>query len=191
MEPFVLAPIVGLASETSVGFEAVPLGRRSIVAEACYVARRQSERPGTPLTVWVDLPWPDAERVDAALRRTGLPADQLVVQLAEAGLHRRGVYAGLMELDDLGVQLAVRRSATADPQMRTLRSLPIDILRFGASDPAPSLVERGHDLGLVMHADEVDDEATAERLLARDCDLAQGRLFANATARRLVSNIAR
>lgn len=180
MEPFVLAPIVGLASGERVGFEAVPLGRRSIATEACYVAQRQSERLGTPLTVWVDLPWLDVERVDAALRRTGLPAEQLVVQLAEAGLRRPGVYDQLIELDELGVQIAVRRSEAADPRLRALRGLPIDILRFRASDPAPSLVERGHELGLVMHADSVDDASAAARLLARDCDLAQGTFFATA-----------
>ena len=107
-------------------------------------------------------------------------------------MHGPGVYNQVVELDDLGVQLAVRRSEDADPRLRPLCGLPIDILRFRASDPAPSLVERGHELGLVMHADGVDDEATAARLLDRGCDLAQGTLFAERPAvRSLVSSIAR
>lgn len=186
MEPFVLSPIVELASRTGVGFDAVALGRRSVLVEACCLAESQTGRLGTPVTAWVDLAWPDAERVDAALRRTGLPADQLVVQLAEATLHRPGVYDQLLELDDVGVQLAVRRSEGADHRLRALRGLPIDILRFRASDPAPSLVERGHELGLALHVEGVDDEATAAQLLARGCDLAQGRLFSERPLREAV-----
>lgn len=183
---------MSLASRAVVGFDAVPLGRRSILAEACCLARLQSERLDTPLTAWVDLPWPDAERVDAALRRADLPAEQLVVGLAQNTLHRPGVYDQLVAVADLGVQIAVRRSEDADPRLRALRGLPVHILRFRAADPAPSLVERGHELGLVMHADAVEDTDTAARLLARDCDLAQGRLFADRSLRtELVSSIAR
>src|SRR5687767_15603245 len=115
MEPFVLTPIVDLSSRTVVGFDAISLAAGSILAEACYLARRQSDRLGAPVTAWVDLTWPDAERVDAALRQADLPAEQLVVQLVEATLHGPGVYNQIVELDDLGVQLAVRRSEDADP----------------------------------------------------------------------------
>jgi EAL domain-containing protein (putative c-di-GMP-specific phosphodiesterase class I) len=173
-------PIVDLASGLVVGEEAVPARWLPVLDEACRHARVRSARAGSPLSVWVDLLWPDAERVSVALRQTDLPPEQLVVQVAETSLYRRGSYDGLVALKDLGVQLAVRRSEQSDPRLRALRGLPIDILRFRASEPASLLIDRGHELGLVMHADEVDDEATAASLLALDCDLAQGAVFAGA-----------
>ena len=179
-------PIVDLASGLVVGEEAVPVLWRPVLDEACRHARVRSIRSGTPLSVWVDVPWPEVERVSTALRRADLAPEQLVVQLAETSLHRRGAYDELVGLKELGVQLAVRRSEQSDPRLRVLRGLPVDILRFRASDPAPALVERGHQLGLVLHADEVDNEATAAALAERDCDLVQGALFAKATPARVL-----
>jgi EAL domain-containing protein (putative c-di-GMP-specific phosphodiesterase class I) len=185
-------PVVDLASGRIVGEEAVASSHLA-VEDACRHACVRSGQTSTPWSVWVDFAWPDPERVAAALQRTGLPAEQLVAQLSETALFRRGVYDGMLELKELGVQIAVRRHDACGPELRTLRGLPIDILRFSASDPAPHLVERGHDLGLVMHADDVDDAATAIRLLRRDCDLAQGALFVDAqvpVARPLASGVA-
>jgi EAL domain-containing protein (putative c-di-GMP-specific phosphodiesterase class I) len=52
------------------------------------------------------------------------------------------------------------------------------VVGLGSSDDdatiARSIIDLGHNLGLVVVAEGVEDQATCERLAAMACDLAQG-----------------
>lgn len=173
-------PVVDLARGVVAGVEAVGIEGEADFARACADVRTWSDEAGAPLSLWVERTWPDAKRVRDALRRSGLPARQLVVQLAEPVLNRRGVHAGILAVRDLGAHVAARRVDRTDASLRRLRHLPVDILRLPAADASPALVRRGHELGLVVHIDGVDDAVTEARLLAEGCDFVQGARFGNA-----------
>ncbi|MFD9128328.1 putative bifunctional diguanylate cyclase/phosphodiesterase [Kitasatospora sp. NPDC059571] len=162
-------------------------------------ATRRRERAGA-VPVWVRL---SAERlcapglyesVAAALRDTGLPADQLVVELARTGPDQIADEVGrrLSALRRLGVGTAVGGFGAGGGSLRALARLPFDTLRLDRSlvqDVADSALTRalaghalrlGRDLGLVTAAEGVDHPRQAAVLQELGCRQAQGRVFAPA-----------
>jgi diguanylate cyclase (GGDEF)-like protein len=89
-------------------------------------------------------------------------------------------------LSDLGVRLSVDDFGTGYSSLANLRRLPIDELKIDRSFVSPMLhdesdliivrstINLGHDLGLRIIAEGVEDGATLERLAILGCDLAQG-----------------
>ena len=94
--------------------------------------------------------------------------------------------ATLRALGDLGVSLAIDDFGSGYTSLAHLKNLPVHVLKIDQSfvsqitvdrrDAAivRSLVELGHDLGLVTVAEGVEDERTFDRLAELGCDLAQG-----------------
>jgi EAL domain-containing protein (putative c-di-GMP-specific phosphodiesterase class I) len=92
----------------------------------------------------------------------------------------------LERLNALGVRLSVDDFGTGYSSLATLRHMPIDELKIDRSFVSPMLhdesdliivrstVNLGHDLGLKVIAEGVEDEATLVRLDRLGCDLAQG-----------------
>jgi diguanylate cyclase (GGDEF)-like protein len=89
-------------------------------------------------------------------------------------------------LTELGVRLSVDDFGTGYSSLANLRRLPIDELKIDRSFVSPMLTDEsdliivrstinlGHDLGLRIIAEGVEDAATLERLAVLGCDLAQG-----------------
>jgi|HubBroStandDraft_6_1064221.scaffolds.fasta_scaffold16419_5 diguanylate cyclase (GGDEF)-like protein len=95
----------------------------------------------------------------------------------------------LTRLSELGVGLSVDDYGTGYSSLANLRRLPIDELKIDRSFVSPMLsdesdliivrstINLGHDLGLKVVAEGVEDVATLHRLGGLGCDLAQGYHF--------------
>ncbi len=95
----------------------------------------------------------------------------------------------LTRLNQLGVGLSVDDFGTGYSSLANLRRLPIDELKIDRSFVSPMLsdesdliivrstINLGHDLGLKVVAEGVEDEETLNRLANLGCDLAQGYHF--------------
>jgi EAL domain-containing protein (putative c-di-GMP-specific phosphodiesterase class I) len=91
-----------------------------------------------------------------------------------------------MRLSDLGVHLSVDDFGTGYSSFANLRQLPINELKIDRSFVTPMLQDKddliivrstihlGHDLGLRIVAEGVEDERTLMRLAVLGADLAQG-----------------
>jgi diguanylate cyclase (GGDEF)-like protein len=100
----------------------------------------------------------------------------------------------LTRLNQLGVGLSVDDYGTGYSSLANLRRLPIDELKIDRSFVSPMLsdesdliivrstINLGHDLGLKVVAEGVEDEATLHRLAGLGCDLAQGYHFSKPLA---------
>jgi diguanylate cyclase (GGDEF)-like protein len=151
-------------------------------------------REGRDLSVAVNLSaanLADAELPDDVgrlLRRAGLPAHRLTLEITESTamadpVRARGV---LQRLSALGVSLSIDDFGTGHSSLDYLRRLPVDELKIDRSfisdmdgDPndeviARSTIELGHNLGLRVVAEGVESEETLAWLSAAGCDLVQG-----------------
>jgi EAL domain-containing protein (putative c-di-GMP-specific phosphodiesterase class I) len=100
----------------------------------------------------------------------------------------------LTRLAQLGVGLSVDDYGTGYSSLANLRRLPIDELKIDRSFVSPMLsdesdliivrstINLGHDLGLKVVAEGVEDEATLMRLEGLGCDFAQGYHFSKPLA---------
>ncbi len=100
----------------------------------------------------------------------------------------------LTRLNQLGVGLSVDDYGTGYSSLANLRRLPIDELKIDRSFVSPMLsdesdliivrstINLGHDLGLKVVAEGVEDEATLYRLDGLGCDFAQGYHFSKPLA---------
>jgi diguanylate cyclase (GGDEF)-like protein len=117
-----------------------------------------------------------------------LPADRLQLEITESMImsdpERALQIVG--RLSDLGVRLSVDDFGTGYSSLSNLKRLPIDELKIDRSFVSPmmqdesdliivrSTINLGHDLGLKVIAEGVEDELTLKRLATLGCDLAQG-----------------
>jgi diguanylate cyclase (GGDEF)-like protein/PAS domain S-box-containing protein/excisionase family DNA binding protein len=142
-----------------------------------------------------------ASSVSRALWRSGLPADQLVLEISETMVTGEGQFA-MAQIDDLrgvGVRIALDRFGTGYSSLAAIRQLPFDALKVDASlltdlgdssAGAPggtrdarlieAMIGIGHSLGLPMTAAKVETEAQLRLLRSLGLDRAQGELFAPA-----------
>jgi EAL domain-containing protein (putative c-di-GMP-specific phosphodiesterase class I) len=100
----------------------------------------------------------------------------------------------LTRLNQLGVGLSVDDYGTGYSSLANIRRLPIDELKIDRSFVSPMLsdesdliivrstINLGHDLGLKVVAEGVEDEATLHRLAGLGCDFAQGYHFSKPLA---------
>jgi EAL domain-containing protein (putative c-di-GMP-specific phosphodiesterase class I) len=95
----------------------------------------------------------------------------------------------LVRLKKLGVSLFVDDFGTGYSGLSYLQRLPVDAIKIDQSFVKPmvvhpdsevivrSTIELGHNLGLKVVAEGVEDQATWERLKSLECDVAQGYLI--------------
>ncbi|MGI9147541.1 MAG: putative bifunctional diguanylate cyclase/phosphodiesterase [Chloroflexota bacterium] len=122
------------------------------------------------------------------LERYGVPADELILELTESHLMadpERSLDI-LARLRTMGIRLAVDDFGTGYSSLTYLKRLPVNELKIDRSfvrhlvtdenDAAivRSTISLGHDLGLSIVAEGVEDEATQDHLRALGCDLIQG-----------------
>jgi diguanylate cyclase (GGDEF)-like protein len=151
-------------------------------------------RDGQDLSVAVNLSVRDLldrelpRLIERMLDEHGLSADALQLEMTESMLMSDPDRAleTVVRLRDLGVQVAVDDFGTGFSSLANLKRLPINELKIDRSFISPllndesdliivrSTINLGHDLGLQVIAEGVEDELTLKRLATLGCDLAQG-----------------
>ncbi|MFZ4811332.1 MAG: putative bifunctional diguanylate cyclase/phosphodiesterase [Ilumatobacteraceae bacterium] len=127
-------------------------------------------------------------RVERILRDNRVQPDQLTLEITETALLADGSRS--MEtvegLRGLGVHLSIDDFGTGFSSLSYLRSLPATELKVDRSfvtnmllDERDEVIVRstidlGHNLGMKVAAEGVEDQATLERLRSLGCELAQG-----------------
>ncbi len=134
----------------------------------------------------LDLTFPD--EVADLLATWDVPATRLVIEITESTIMADPVHAlqVLSRLNATGVQLAIDDFGTGYSSMAYLRNLPVHELKVdrsfvthmtsNASDATivRSTLNLGHNLGLRVVAEGVEDRATLLELDALGCDAIQG-----------------
>jgi diguanylate cyclase (GGDEF)-like protein len=131
-------------------------------------------------------------RVQDALRTHSLPSDQLTLEVTETGLTTNPdtAHAIFTALRGTGVRISLDDFGTGYTSLAMLKTYAFDEVKIDQSfvsamrqSPADAAVVRavrelGHQLGLEVLAEGVEDEATARLLEEIRCDLLQGYHFA-------------
>ena len=126
--------------------------------------------------------------VEKLLSQHSLPPEALQLEITESMIMSdpERARATVMRLSDLGVHLSVDDFGTGYSSFANLRQLPINELKIDRSFVTPMLqdnndliivrstIHLGHDLGLRIVAEGVEDERTLMRLAVLGADLAQG-----------------
>jgi diguanylate cyclase len=133
-----------------------------------------------------------AGRVQAALSHARVPVGSLIVEITETALLTdvdRATH-NLVRLAAMGVPVSIDDFGRGQTSLGYLSRLPLHELKIDRSfvtdllrDDAHaaivrSVVELSHNLGLVVVAEGVEDDATWQRLRDLSCDLAQGYVLA-------------
>lgn len=156
------------------------------------------QRQGLALPVAVNISTnnlqdPDfTEFVKSLLQRKGVPAELLELEITEGALARNPeiVLRRLQDLRAAGVRLALDDFGTGFSSLSYVSQFPFTSIKIDRSfvaallssprdrQVAESTIDLGRKLGLHTIAEGVEDEATASALLALECDVGQGFLFA-------------
>jgi diguanylate cyclase (GGDEF)-like protein len=151
-------------------------------------------RAGQDLSVAVNLSVRDLldrdlpRHIERLLDEYRLRADALQLEVTESMIMSdpEGALATVIRLRDLGIRVAVDDFGTGYSSLAHLKRLPINELKIDRSFISPllkdesdliivrSTINLGHDLGLRVIAEGVEDELTLKRLAMLGCDLAQG-----------------
>ncbi|MGK5681823.1 putative bifunctional diguanylate cyclase/phosphodiesterase [Actinoplanes sp. URMC 104] len=178
---------IGVAESTGL---IVPLGRW-VLAEAC----RQAVAWGRPLKMAVNVSVRQFEAGDLAatvaevLAETGMPADQLVLEMTESVLltDTDENLARIVGLKALGVMLAMDDFGTGYSSLAYLRRFPMDVLKIDrsfvdrldtgdAEDVAlvRTIVRLGQRFGMATVAEGIETATQLAALREMGCDHAQG-----------------
>ena len=127
------------------------------------------------------------EVVADLLRAHGVTPTDLELEITESAVMADPARAldVLGRLHRMGVRLSVDDFGTGYSSLAYLNRLPVDEVKIdksfvlgmgtgGDATIARSIIDLGHNLGLVVVAEGVEDRATYDRLSAMTCDLAQG-----------------
>jgi len=177
----------------------LPVGSRVLHAVCAQLAAwRDAGLRLVPTAVNISaLQFRRADFVDSvadALRRYGIPAGLLTLELTESMVMRdvELVARQLAELKALGVSIAIDDFGTGYSSLAYLKRFPLDKLKIdqsfvreinaGPADRAivASIVGLGHNLGLELVAEGVETEAMASTLCQLGCDALQGWCYGKA-----------
>ena len=186
---------IPIAEETGL---IVPIGQW-VLAEACrQIQAEHVRRPGTAPVVSVNLSarqlkQPDlVNHVERTLRRTGLPAHLLRLEVTESVLAEDldASSQTLRSLKALGVRLAIDDFGAGYSSLAYLRRLAVDNLKIDRSfvedmghnrtDGAivEAITSLAHAIGMNVTAEGIETSEQLSRVLAAGCDQAQGYYFA-------------
>ncbi|MEV6488453.1 bifunctional diguanylate cyclase/phosphodiesterase [Actinoplanes sp. NPDC051633] len=174
----------------------VPLGRW-VLAEACRQAVEWGAGRGRRLKMAVNVSVRQFDHCDLAslvsqvLAETGMPADQLCLEMTESVLltDTDENLTQLVRVKALGVTLAMDDFGTGFSSLAYLRRFPMDVLkidrsfveRLGGDDEDEALVHTivrlGQSLGMQTVAEGIEDGAQLAALREMGCDFAQGYLL--------------
>jgi diguanylate cyclase (GGDEF)-like protein/PAS domain S-box-containing protein len=186
--------LIPVAEETGL---IVPIGE-AVMRAACLFNRELARRDGRPrLTVAVNLSLRQLHHPDFAgsvrriLEETGLEAGQLELEITESlVMHDVEHFVSMFEaLDALGVHLSVDDFGTGYSSLSYLKRLPVDRLKIDRSfvrdittdsDDAAivrAVISLGHNLGIRVVAEGVENDEQLQFLRANHCDEGQGYHF--------------
>lgn len=154
-------------------------------------------REGIHLCVAVNLSMRDLQdtqipqRIAGLLAAWGIKSGSLEVEVTETAVadDMKRTHQTLAELHRMGVRLAIDDFGTGYSSLAHLRKLPVDTIKIDKSfvqgltknedDKAivRATIELGHNLGLQVVAEGVEDQRTWDELSALGCDLVQGYLI--------------
>jgi diguanylate cyclase (GGDEF)-like protein len=131
-----------------------------------------------------DLPM----EIERLLYAYGLPPEALQLEITESMIMSDPdrALSTVTRLSGLGARLSVDDFGTGYSSLANLRKMPINELKIDRSFVSPMLhnesdliivrstINLGHDLGLNVIAEGVEDSPTLEQLAVLGCDLAQG-----------------
>lgn len=164
------------------------------VIEAALRQRRQWEEMHLPLTISVNISARDLlnselpKLVAELMVEYGAKPNWLCLEITESAImgDPKRALANLDELHRMGLDLSVDDFGTGYSSLAYLKKLPISELKIDQSfvchmvddkDDATivrSTIDLGHNMGLVVVAEGVEDKASWDMLNAMGCDLAQG-----------------
>ena len=136
-----------------------------------------------------DLLTPDLpNRIHDAMLKYRVPPELVCLEITESGFMDDPVRAlqTLTRLNALGVKLSVDDYGTGYSSLAYLKKLPVDEMKIDQAFVknmvtdnddlviVRSTIELGHNLGLKVVAEGVEDKATLDKLEQLGCDLAQG-----------------
>ncbi|MEA2681877.1 MAG: hypothetical protein QOK05_205 [Chloroflexota bacterium] len=120
------------------------------------------------------------------LRANGLPAEVLTLEITESAAMDPEAADRLLPISNLGVNLSIDDFGTGYSSLAYLKRLPVSELKIDRSfvmaldtdaDDAAIVIptiDLGHNLGLSVVAEGVENEASELMLLRHGCDFAQG-----------------
>ena len=131
------------------------------------------------------------ERVARLLQAHRFPARELILEITESTVMRdvQSALVTMRALRALGVRLSIDDFGTGHSSLAQLRSLPVDEIKIDKSfvmrlDSSPddtvivrSAIEIGHNMGLVVIAEGVEQAGSLEILQRLHCDMVQGYFF--------------
>jgi diguanylate cyclase (GGDEF)-like protein len=176
----------------------VPIGER-VLEEACLRASEWRHRNGlsSRITMCVNLSMrqiqdPDlVDKVERALRRAALDADELKLEITETMVmeDEQHVIGVLRDLSALGVRISLDDFGSGYSSLNYVKDLPVDDLKIdksfvdGLGEDAVNdaivrlIVDFAHALGLKVTAEGVENDRQVTSLAAMGCDRAQGFYF--------------
>ena len=192
------ARFIAVAEETGL---IVPIGAW-VLRTACQQARQWIDSGHVPVIVSVNVSPRQiregriAETIAAALHETGLAPELLQIELTEnlALQGADGAIGLLSEIRALGVQIAIDDFGTGYSSLSYLKRFPVDQLKVDRSfvsglpedreDAAivRAIVTLGHELGLQVVAEGVENVRQCEFLRECGCDELQGYHFGRPVA---------
>jgi diguanylate cyclase (GGDEF)-like protein len=189
------AEFIALAEETGL---IVPMGRW-VLNEACRWTKelQQSHPRSAPLRVIVNfsakqMQHPSCvEDIEEALRRSGLGAESLSLDITESAFidALESNTLALQRIENLGVGICIDDFGTGYSSLSYLKRLPADVLKIDKSfvgglgqnveDTAIAgmVVELAHTLGMEVIAEGVETGEQVAFLEEMGCDMAQGYHF--------------
>jgi diguanylate cyclase (GGDEF)-like protein len=128
------------------------------------------------------------DQLGRLLSSSGMPADKLVLEVTESAImtDEPRVKELLVRLDAQGVEIAIDDFGTGYSSFANLRRLPVSeikidksfVLNMVSSEEdrmiVASIVELGHNLGMSVVAEGVENDSIWGVLIGLHCDLAQG-----------------
>ena len=129
-----------------------------------------------------------AHRVDEHLRASGVDPGRLTLEITESSLliDAPRARATINDLSDIGVRMSIDDFGTGYSSLSYLRRLPVNELKIDKSFVANvlldeqdevivrSTIDLGHNLGLQVVAEGVENNEVLDRLRRFGCDVAQG-----------------
>lgn len=189
------AEFIPIAEETGI---IVPIGEW-VLEEGCRQIREWQMRfpERANLTISVNLSCKQfiqldlAERVQNVLKKTGLDARNLRLEVTESHVMENSRIAiGIMnDLRALGVRLSIDDFGTGYSSLSYLQRLPIDYLKIDRSfinlinanhensEIIKAIVMLAKNLGMDVIAEGIETEEQAERLINLECAFGQGYLY--------------
>jgi diguanylate cyclase (GGDEF)-like protein len=164
------------------------------VIETALRQRKQWEEMRLPLTISINISARDLMNADlpklfaGLMDKYGASHDWLCLEITESAIMEdpKRALGILEELHQMGLSLSVDDFGTGYSSLAYLKKLPVSELKIDQSfvfhmaedkDDATivrSTIDLGHNMGLVVVAEGIENQATWDMLNAMGCDLAQG-----------------